>query len=94
MRWTTTLLLAAMELVNRRLGYAAPVQAKTAPWGLLAWYLSQIDPCADHPGNDHPLIEPAPWCGQCASETYRWIEDPTTRDPVRPCPRCSPQSAR
>lgn len=94
MRWTTTGVLKAMELVNRRLGYAAPVQAKTAPWGLLAWYLGQIDPFADHPGNDQPLIRSVQWCGECASETFRWVEDPTTRDPVRPCPRCSPQAAR
>ncbi|MDN5771662.1 MAG: hypothetical protein L0H24_12300 [Microlunatus sp.] len=90
MRWTTTRVLEAMELVNRRLGYAAPVAAKTAPWGLLAWYLGQIDPFADHPGNNQPVIRP--WCGECASEAFRWVEDPTTHDPVRPCPRCSPQA--
>lgn len=93
-RWTTTRVLDAMELVNRRLGYAAPVQAKTAPWGLLAWYLGQIDPFADHPGNDQPLIRSVPWCGECTSETFRWVEDPTTRGPVHPCPRCSPQATR
>ena len=94
MRWTTTRILDAMEVVNRRLGYAAPVQAKTAPWGLLAWYLGQIDPFGDHPGNDQPLIRLVPWCGECASETFRWVEEPTTRDPVGPCPRCSPQATR
>ncbi len=92
MRWTTTRMLEAMELVNRRLGYAAPVHAKTAPWGLLAWYLRQIDPLADHPDQNQPLTRPVPWCGECASDSYRWIEHPTTRAPVRPCPRCSPQA--
>lgn len=94
MRWTTKRVLDAMEQVNRRLGYAAPVQAKTAPWGLLAWYLGQIDPYADHPDNDQPMIRSVPWCGECASETFRWVEDPTTHDPVSPCPRCSPQASR
>lgn len=94
MRWTTTRVLEGMELVNRRLGYAAPVQAKTAPWGLLAWYLGQIDPFADHPDNDQPMIRALPWCEECASETFHWVEDPTTRDLVRPCSRCSPQAAR
>lgn len=89
-RWTTVQLLDGMAAVNRRLGYAAPVKAKTAPWALLAWYLGQIDPFADHPENDEPTCRP-PWCGQCASDTFRWLEDPVTHDPLRPCPRCSPQ---
>ena len=49
LRWTPTRLTRAMDAVNVRLGYLAPVKAKTAPWGLLAWYLTQIDPYADHP---------------------------------------------
>ncbi len=39
-----------MDQVNVRLGYTAPVRPKTTPWGLLAWYLSQIDEVADAPG--------------------------------------------
>lgn len=89
-RWTTKQVLDAIAAVNRRLGYTAPVKAKTVPWALLAWYLGQIDPFADHPANQEPVLRP--WCGQCASDTFRWLEDPTTRDPVRPCPRCSHQS--
>ena len=42
-------LVRAMDAVNVRCGYTAPVRAKTAPWALLAWYLGQIDPVADHP---------------------------------------------
>lgn len=49
-RWTATQILRAMDQVNARLGYTSPVRAKTTPWGLLAWYLSQIDEVADAPG--------------------------------------------
>lgn len=49
-QWTSTQLLRAMDAVNVRLGYTAPVRAKTTPWGLLAWYLDQIDEVADAPG--------------------------------------------
>ena len=42
-------LIRAMDNINIRLGYTAPIRPKTAPWGLLAWYLHQIDPIADHP---------------------------------------------
>lgn len=49
LRWTPTRIMRAMDAVNVRLNYTAPVKAKTAPWALLAWYLSQIDPYADHP---------------------------------------------
>lgn len=90
-RWTTLQLLDAMTAINRRLGYAAPVQAKTAPWALLAWYLGQIDPFADHPAVDEPSCR-TPWCGHCTSDTFRWLEDPMTYDPLRPCPQCSPQA--
>lgn len=90
-RWTTVQLLDAMTAVNRRLGYRAPVKVKTAPWALLAWYLAQIDPFADHPANTEPSCS-TPWCGKCASDTFRWIEAPVSHDPVRPCPRCSPQA--
>ncbi len=80
-----------MAAVNRRLGYAAPVKAKTVPWALLAWYLGQIDPFADHPALEEPNVRP-PWCGHCASDTFRWLEEPTTHNPLRPCPQCSPQA--
>lgn len=48
--WTATQILRAMDQVNVRLSYTAPVRAKTTPWGLLAWYLRQIDEIADAPG--------------------------------------------
>ena len=38
-----------MDDINIRLGYTAPTTPKMAPWALLAWYLRQIDPVADHP---------------------------------------------
>ena len=48
--WRASQMLRAMDAVNVRLGYTSPVRAKKAPWALLAWYLRQIDPVADHPG--------------------------------------------
>ena len=55
-RWTSERLTRAMDAVNRRHGYTAPTKPKDAPWGLLAWYLRQIDPIADNPGLDRPLV--------------------------------------
>ena len=49
LQWTAERLTRAMDQVNIRLGYTAPVQAKAAPWALLSWYLGQVDPYADHP---------------------------------------------
>ena len=80
-----------MDALHRRLNINAPTHAKTASWALLAWYLRQIDPVADHPALDRPLIPVIPWCGQCVSDTYRWIETDDRR-PLHPCPRCSPQA--
>jgi hypothetical protein len=34
-----------------------------------------------------------PWCGQCASAAYRWLQDDDGQ-PVRPCPTCSPQAVK
>lgn len=48
-RWSADRITRAMDRVNVRLGYTAPVKPKTAPWGLLAWYLGQVDEVADHP---------------------------------------------
>lgn len=56
--WTATQIKEAMDWVNSRLGYTAPVTAKKAPWALLAWYLRQIDPVIDHPHNTGPNIRP------------------------------------
>jgi len=92
-RWTPTRLQRAIDAVNRRLGYNCPTASKVAPWGILAWYLRQIDPVADHPGLDQPLIpDTPPWCGACHSDTYRWTVTPDDQQPVRPCPHCSPQA--
>ena len=55
-RWTAERVTRAMDAVNRRHGYTAPTKPKEAPWGLLAWYLRQIDPIADNPGLDRPLV--------------------------------------
>ena len=56
-RWTPERLTRAMDTVNSRLGYNAPTTPRTTPWGLLAWYLRQIDPIADNPGLDRPLVD-------------------------------------
>ncbi|MGD7708113.1 hypothetical protein [Microlunatus sp. Y2014] len=47
--WTAARIMRAMDAVNTRLGYNSPSTSKAKPWGLLAWYLNQIDPIADHP---------------------------------------------
>lgn len=47
--------------------------------------------CAEH--DHHAISSGGPtvaWCGKCAADTYRWETSPD-HDPVRPCPRCSPQ---
>ena len=49
--------MVGLVAVNRRHGYTAPTKPKQAPWGLLAWYLRQIDPIADNPGLDRPLVD-------------------------------------
>lgn len=48
--WTVPELLHAFTVINRRLSHSAPERAHH-PAALLAWYLHQIDPIADHP--DH-----------------------------------------
>ena len=89
-RWTTQQLIDAMDAVNRRRGWNAPWTSKTAPWGLLRWYLTQIDEVADHPNHDGPLIPTIPWCGHCDSDEYRWVLDPATGRPLRRCSTCHP----
>ncbi len=42
-------------------------------------------------GRPREAEKSAPWCEQCASPDYRWIEDADGR-PTHPCPRCSPQA--
>ena len=92
-RWTTQQLIDAMDAINRRRGWNAPWTAKVAPWGILRWYLTQIDEVADHPTHDGPLIPPTPWCGRCDSDGYRWTVTPDDHQPLRPCPHCSPQAS-
>lgn len=46
--WTIQQLLNAMTAINRRLGHSAPDRAHH-PCSMLAWFLRQIDPIADHP---------------------------------------------
>lgn len=91
-RWTAERLIRAMDTVNRRRGWNAPWAAKTRPWGILRWYLTQIDEVADHPAHDGPLIPTTPWCGHCDSDAYRWILDPATGRSIRRCPTCNPHS--
>lgn len=55
--WRGEQLIRAMDNINIRLGYTAPIRPKTAPWGLLAWYLHQIDPTADHPNYEGSFPE-------------------------------------
>jgi hypothetical protein len=54
--WTPHQLITALDQVNHRLGYTSPTRSQTHnPLALLAWYLNQIDPIADHPTTS-PLI--------------------------------------
>ena len=89
-RWTSEQLIRAMDAVNQRRGWNAPYRAKTAPWGILRWYLEQLDEVADHPLHDGPLIAVPPWCGNCDSDGYRWIIDTETGRALHRCPRCNP----
>jgi hypothetical protein len=58
-----------MASVNVRLGYR-PRQGQDHPWGLLAWYLGQIDEVADAPG--FTTAVPQPRRGLPVAATSRW----------------------
>lgn len=63
--WTGTQLVAAMDRINHDLHIDAPNRATTSPFGLLAWYLSRIDPIHDHPEAGRMFDEPVPHCTCC-----------------------------
>ncbi len=48
--WTAQEILRAMDTINLRHNYNSPTRSTTAPWGLLGWYLRQIDEITDAPG--------------------------------------------
>ncbi len=88
--WTPPDVVDAIDLHQQRNAYGTPTRtAVRRPWALLAWYLRDFDPQADHPHPDALRLRESarPWCGIC---------DPTTRlrdwltDRPRRCPRCHP----
>ena len=89
--WTATDLVEEIEQVDRRLGHTAPVRPRSAPWGLLRYYLRQIDPQTAL--GRQRRARTRPWCGSCASDEYRWVEVGLERHPTR-CPRCGPTAPR
>lgn len=89
--WTVTDLVEEIEQVDRRLGHTAPTRPRSAPWGLLRYYLRQIDP--ETAVGRQRRARSRPWCGSCASDGYRWVEVGPERRPAR-CPRCGPTAPR
>jgi hypothetical protein len=58
-----------------------------SPLAVLRARLSDLPP-APAPKPTKPLS--APWCGSCASETRRWIDDTPDGNPMK-CPKCHPE---
>jgi len=91
--WTAQDLVQVIDAVNARLGYTSLTETHitTRPAAVLAWYLRDIDPVADHPRAAAFTAGTAaeqrrPWCGQCDQGT-RLIQ--LERAAAR-CPRCHP----
>lgn len=89
--WTGGDLVEEVEQIDRRLGHSAPTQPRCAPWGLLRYYLRQINP--ETASGRQRRARSRPWCGTCAADGYRWIEVGLERRPAR-CPRCGPTAPR
>lgn len=83
--WTAQDLVDEIDQIDARLGHTAPQTPRTAPWGLLRYYLNQINhetALASQRRN-----RSRPWCGECESADYRWVEVGPDRLPHR-CPTC------
>jgi hypothetical protein len=93
--WTARDVVQVVDAANARLGYTSltGTQIKTRPAAVLAWYLRDVDPIADHPravaftagvANEQRL----PWCGRC-EQVSRLVQ---LEHAVARCPRCHPLS--
>lgn len=100
--WTATDVIAAIDTENNRRGWTSITTShvKTRPAAILAWYLRQLDPQADHPRLDAFAAGTAteqrtPWCGHCDQAT-RQIQLEAHTDNAHPvtarCLRCHPLS--
>lgn len=93
MPWTAYDVITHMDAVNRARGFTSITSAhiRTTPAAVLAWYLRDVDPQADHPRMKAflagtALEQRAPWCGACDKVT-RHVQ--VGELPAR-CPRCHP----
>lgn len=91
--WTAQDLVEVVDAANARLGYTSltGTHIKTRPAAVLAWYLRDVDPVADHPRAvaftaGTAAEQRRPWCGDCDQGT-RLVQ--RERAAAR-CPRCHP----
>lgn len=96
--WTVQDLIDAIDGVNLRLGYSAvrAGQLRTRGAALLAWYLRDLDPQADHPRliafqTGTAVEQRPPWCGTCERRTRQILTTTANGDPaIARCPSCHP----
>jgi len=91
--WTARDVVEVIDAANARLGYTSLTRThvKTRPAAVLAWYLRDVDPVADHPRAvaftaGTATEQRRPWCRQCDRQT-RLVQLEAT---VARCPRCHP----
>ena len=66
--WTTQQLCDAMDRINVNRGWTAPTRPHTSMYGLLRWYLAQIDPVYDHPAGGQLIASALPHCVICGHD--------------------------
>jgi len=93
--WTAQDVIDAIDDANIRRGHTSltDTHIKTRPAAVLAWYLRDLDPVADHPRAAAFTAGTAteqrpPWCGHCDQNT-RLIQ---LQQAAARCPRCHPLS--
>ncbi len=91
--WTAQDVVQVIDAANARLGYTSLTEThvKTRPAVVLAWYLRDVDPVADHPRAAAFTAGTAaeqrrPWCRHCDRQT-RLVQ---LEAAVARCPRCHP----
>ena len=96
--WTAQDLVDTIDGINVQLGYTAvrAEQLRTRGAALLAWYLRDVDPVADHPRlrafQTGTAVEQRPqWCGCCERRTRQvLITTPAGEPVIARCPDCHP----